>query len=209
MRTRLVAGSAGFAGADVTTFFLHRERLGNAGSALRRHLSFMAPWNCWVKASWRGKWRRMGTWFVRLAGGTVTRSAGAVTGATVSTGRRPGRRSHPWPGSARVNRARKAARWTAPRMTVALAGAGLRNPPRWGLLREYQRSVPLARYDRGPPAGKKAGRVGTFPVRDVVPGYCRAPGRGSITVSRRWPPATRPHERMRDPATLNRMGAFL
>ena len=124
MRTRLVAGSAGFAGADVTTFFLHRERLGNAGSALRRHLSFMAPWNCWVKASWRGKWRRMGTWFVRLAGGTVTRSAGAVTGATASTGRLPGRRSHSWPGSARADRGRKAARLGGPADAAALARGG-------------------------------------------------------------------------------------
>src|SRR5690349_11685250 len=52
----------------------------------------------------------MGAWFVTLAGVTVTKSAGAVTGATASTGRRAGRRSLPWPGSAKANRGRKAHR---------------------------------------------------------------------------------------------------
>jgi hypothetical protein len=74
---------------------------------------------------------------------------------------------------------------------------------------EYERPEPLARYDRGPPAGKKAGSVGTFPVRDVVPGYCRARGRGSITVSGHRLSAMRLRGCKRDPATLNRMGAFL
>jgi hypothetical protein len=46
----------------------------------------------------------MGVWFVRLAGIGITKSAVAVTGATASTGRRPGRRSRPWPGSARADR---------------------------------------------------------------------------------------------------------
>jgi hypothetical protein len=52
----------------------------------------------------------MDAWFVRLAGIGVTKSAGAVTGATASTGRRAGRRSHRWPGSVKANRGRKAHR---------------------------------------------------------------------------------------------------
>ena len=132
----------------------------------------------------------MDAWFVRLAGIGVTKSAGAVTGATASTGRLPGRLSRSWPGSARADRAREA-------------------PLRRVYCASFQRPPPLARYDRGPPAGKMVGRAGTFPVRHVVPGYCRAPGRGSITVSRHWLSVTRPHECRRDPATLNRMGAFL
>ena len=75
---------------------------------------------------------------------------------------------------------------------------------------EWHRLRAPARYYQGlgdreiMPAG-----VGTFPARDVVPGYCRACRWRIGNVSRPRQAAARRQMCRRDPATLNRMGAFL
>ena len=95
-----------------------------------------------------------------------------------------------------------------------MAGSGGRTRPPGPsvgpLLGEYHRFRASARYYRG--LGDREimpARVGTFPARDVVPGYCRACRWRIDNVSWHRVPAARRQMCRRDPATLNRMGAFL
>jgi hypothetical protein len=153
----------------------------------------------WGLRHWCLDKRRMARWFARPAGFSIMRTARAVTGVIASISRRRRPRSRPWAGSARASRSLVMAPGT--RDPELLAG---------DLLGEYHRLRASARYDRGLAIARLC-----LPEREHFPqgmwfqAIAEHVSGGSATSAGPGGPRRGQDEQVRDPATLNRMGAFL